>query len=242
MNRRKPFSGASCRSAAELSALPVEVLALILGRLPLAERVELAPVSKAWSEAVRLNTCSVAVDLRRKTREAAGGARRLLPAVGTVALVSPAAASAAGSAAAAATLAAAWEPEETRLWRRAPRGLRPAAAAWHLRRAAAAVSGAGAVCASRSGRGRSLALVLAAPEMDASASELHRLLTTAGVEGQVCTVAVPQGLLRLDGALNRTLTWTNAPAAGLPVALQVRRLPALPCSTTKKSRRTVYAA
>lgn len=228
MGRRKPFSGASCRSSPELSELPVDVLALILGHLPLAERVELAPVSKAWSEAVRLNTRGMAVDLRRKTREAAGASRRLFPSVGTVALVSPAAASAAGSAAAAATLATAWEPEETRLWRPAPKGWRPAAAAWHLRRAAAVAGGAGAVSSGSGGRGRSLALVLAAPDMDASASEVHRMLSTAGMEGQICAVAAPQGLLRLDGALNRVLTWTNAPAAGLPAALQVRPWPALP--------------
>lgn len=213
--------------AAELSALPVEVLALILGHLPLAERMELAPVSKAWAEAVRLNTRSVAVDLRLRTRDAAWGARRLFPSVGTIALVSPAAASAAGSAAAAATLAAAWEPEEARLWRQAPKGLRPAAAAWHLRRTAAVAGGAGAMRGSGSVRGCSLSLMLAAPDMDASASELHCMLQTAGVEGQICTVAVPQGLLRLDGTLNRALTWTNAPAAGLPAALQVHPRPAL---------------
>ncbi|KAL4436703.1 hypothetical protein ABPG75_003842 [Micractinium tetrahymenae] len=220
MGRKKPFSAPRCGSTAELSALPVEVLALILARLPLDERVELAPVSKAWAEAVRLNTRGAAVDLRRKTREVAGGVAVCSQLLGTVALVSPAAATAAGSAAAAAALAGAWEPEESRLWRQAPRVLRPAAAAWHLRRAAAAARGAGAGCAAAGGRGRSLSLLLAAPEMDASTSELRRMLETAGVEGQICTVAVPQGLLRLDGNLNRTLAWANAPAAGLPAALQ----------------------
>ncbi|PSC70218.1 hypothetical protein C2E20_6362 [Micractinium conductrix] len=200
-----------------------DLLALCLAHLPPPALLDLATTSRLFAAAVRLNVRGVAVGLRQRSPGSRGSAPApagLSPAVDRLALISPAAANAAGSAPAAAAQAAAWDPNESRLWQAGGPRLRPVTAAWHLRRALAARgAGAGAGGAVPAPR-RQLALVLAAPEMDASDVELCRLLAAAGAEGTIDAVAVPQGLLRLAGGLNARLTAANVVAAGLPSALQ----------------------
>lgn len=160
------------------------------------------------------------IDLRRKSRAVSS---RLLSAPGLtdLAVASPAATAALGSPAAAASRARLWEPEEHRLWQEGWRRLRPASATLHLRRAACTLTEGGKRGAADAPRPRSLSLVLAAPEMDASAAELHLMLQAADAEGLFAAISVPQGLLRLDGHLADRLTQCNTRAAMLPPALQV---------------------
>ena len=197
----------------------IEMLTKVISHLPLPDRLLSSTASPAFSEAARWTVRGVAIDLRQRSRDIPA---RLLaaPSVVTVALTSPAACTASGSPAAAAAQAHTWDPEEHRLWQQGGRRLRPAAAAWHLRRAAAALSG-GKRAGPPASRPRSLTLLVAAPEMDATAAELHRMLATAGAEGLFAAVSVPQGLVRLDGSLAAQLTACNTRAATLPAALQV---------------------
>lgn len=209
------------------AALPWELLALrILPLLPLEDRIQLATVSKAWAAAVRLNVRGVAIQLGRRSRDLPRRFLRGQTDGGRLALVFPNPASTL-SAAAAAAQAGRWDPHEQRLWCEAGRGRppRPAAAAWHLRRAASAVAGGTQAGA----RPRSLALLLVGPELDTSAAEVHSMLVAAGAEALFASVCVPLGLLRLDGALGQALNWCNARVAGLASCLQVR--PCLPLFT-----------
>lgn len=218
-----PNMGKRCAlSSREFDRLPDELLAAILARLPLADRLPLATVSKRWLEAVRASgTAGVAVELGARSRGVPAVLLAASP-VNTLALVTPGACAAA-AAASAASQAAHWDPQEQQLWQQAAerRRARPAAAAWHLRRALASAAGAGA------GRRRPLTLVLAAPEWDTSAAEVQRMLQAAAAEQLVASVSMPLGLLRLDGACAAALVRCNARAPSLPAALQVR-LPLLP--------------
>lgn len=196
--------------------LPPELLAAIVACLPLQDRLPLATVSKRWLAAVRAaGAPGVALELAARSRAVPAVLLAATP-VNTLALVTPGACTA-STTAAAASQAGRWEPQEQQLWQQtAGRGrARPAAAAWHLRRALASAAGAGAA------RRRPLTLLLAAPEWDTSAAEVQRMLQAATAEQLVDQVAMPLGLLRLDGSLAAVLVRCNARAASLPSGLQV---------------------
>lgn len=200
---------------------PPGVLAAVLDCLPLAERLPLRAVSKAWLEAVRASVRGVVVQLGARSRDAPAAMLAAPSAVATLALLTPGAEAGLGPAAAA-QQAARWDPHDQQLWQAAAPGprLRPAAAAWHLKRL---VGGLTARVDRPPRRPRRLALLLAAPEWDAGASEVQRMLQAAGAEGLVEAVSVPLGLVRLeDGALAGALVRCNTRAAALPPALQVR--------------------
>lgn len=209
-----------------MTKLPDSIWGLILSKLPLDDRLQCASACSLFAEAVRASLAGVAIDLRRKSRAVNG---RLLSAPGLtdLSLVSPAAAAALGSPAAAASSARRWEPEEHRLWQQGGRRLHPSTATRHLRRAACALTEGGKSGGGHGPRPRALSLALAAPELDASAAELHSMLQAADAEGLFACISVPQGLLRLDGHLACTLTRCNARAATLPPALQASPLPRL---------------
>lgn len=211
----RPMPPAPCTPA-----LPPELWATILQALPLPDRLEAAPTCRLFARLVRESVRGVVVQLPQPTR--AGVPSRLLAdaAPRTVALLSPGACACADGPAAAATLAVCWDPHEQQLWQEAGSRCkwRPSRAAWHLRRVVAEWAQA----AQRPHRPRSHTLVLAAPELDAPASEVQRLLAAAGAEAAFAGVSVPWGLLRLDGALAASLRRCCVRAAALPAALQVR--------------------
>lgn len=199
--------------------LPLELWTLVLSSMSLEDRLQASLACQLFAAAAQASVRGVAVQLQQPTRAAVP--TRLLSATSTstLALLSPGACAAADSPAAAAAQASCWEPHDQQLWQ--PAGgsrLRPAAAAWHLRRAAALLTSG---TAQRPLRHR-LTLQLTAPELDASTAELQRMLETAGAEAVFAAVSVPLGLLRLDGALSERLVRCNARAATLPSTLQVR--------------------
>lgn len=225
-------------STCRFDQLPDELLAHVAAQLPLQDRLPLATVSKRWLAAVRAaGAAGVALELGARSRDVPSELLAASP-VNTLALVTPGAC-AASHAAAAASQASRWDPQEQQLWQQAAgRGrARPSTAAWHLRRALASAAGAGA------GRRHPLTLLLAAPEWDTSAAEVQRMLQAAGAEQLVGRVAVPLGLLRLDGSLAAVLVRCNARAASLPSGLQVSLLcptpPLLvtPCGVAVAARR-----
>ncbi|PRW34007.1 calcium-binding hemolysin [Chlorella sorokiniana] len=195
--------------------LPPELLAAIVACLPLQDRLPLATISKRWLAAVRAaGAPGVALELRARSRAVPAVLLAASP-VNTLALVTPGACTALPAAAAASQVGR-WDPQEQQLWQPAAgRGrARPAAAAWHLRRGLASAAGAGAA------RRRPLTLLLAAPEWDTSAAEVQRMLQAAAAEQLIGRVAMPLGLLRLDGALAAVLVRCNTRAASLPSGLQ----------------------
>jgi hypothetical protein len=227
-------------SGINFDCIHVECLTQILSFLDLPDRLQLATVSTEFAEAVGRGIGGVAVDLRKKSR-AVGGRLLTGPSVNAVTLVSGGACDGTSedTAAAAAAAATRWDPQEQKLWPSGPGArLKPAAAAPHLRRIAAALTAQRTLAPAPRPAPRALSLALVAPEMDATASELQRLLATAGAEGVFAAISVPQGLTRLDGALAAHLARCNSPASSLPTGLQVRP-PApvflLPCTTAARA-------
>lgn len=218
-------------------ALTGELLEHILAKLPLPDRLACATVSPDFATAFRCTVSGLAIDLRQRSRDI--GRRLTDSPVTTVAIATPAACTAHGSAAAAAAQAQLWDPEEQRLWQEAAnRRLHPAGVAWRLKRACSGLTGGGKKVGGAKSRPRVLTLVLVAPEMDTSTAVLQRMLVAADAEALFAAVSMPQGLLRLDGALASKLTWCNVRAASLPAALQVPPglhyrcpCPGVPCRT-----------
>ncbi|KAL4858145.1 hypothetical protein ACK3TF_001640 [Chlorella vulgaris] len=200
-------------------ALTGELLEHILAKLPLPDRLACATVSPDFATAFRCTVSGLAIDLRQRSRDI--GRRLTDSPVTTVAIATPAACTAHGSAAAAAAQAQLWDPEEQRLWQEAAnQRLHPAGVAWRLKRACSGLTGGGKKVGGARSRPRVLTLVLVAPEMDTSTAVLQRMLVAADAEALFAAVSMPQGLLRLDGALASKLTWCNVRAASLPATLQ----------------------